>query len=439
MSLVKASMCVAGMAIVSVPTFAQEAAKEEVKAEVQAATQTAKPFRYAVSPEGKTLPQNMMRIRFPYATTTSKSGFDKDGKKSESGFTLQATGGAFVVEYGLTEKVSIQVLSRYVQKLDIAIDNNQFKKTSTFSSLKQGTYLSTFSNGVQDSSSASNLIIGGIAKSLAAQGACNGATTAADCVTQISNGFKAPAEIDGAALKLTGLKIPKDTEIKGAVNSYVALVDAKIENGILTGAKGKEVHGAKGMGDTEIGALYSALATDNMWAAVAGGIRLPTGKCKKLGDAEIPSGRCVTEAAVRLNFDYMPLDSMMVSIQNQSEVMLAKGKQDGGDSQVDVKRKGVRNIGFIYLKGALDGAHPSLNVLAPKVGITYDYDSGKVVDGVGAPRESQINSYAGLGFDLTRYQFPVQIDLEYAQPYKGRDKTFATTTSTTTLKLFAKF
>ncbi|MCX6127608.1 MAG: hypothetical protein NTX25_00920, partial [Proteobacteria bacterium] len=301
-------------------------------------------------------------------------------------------------------------------------------------------YSKSFGEGVSNQADAYTKIASGIAAKLAANGACGAdALTSASCLAKINDSnFPAPVTLDGSSLNLPGLTIEKDQDIKTVLSIYTKGLDQKISEGVLEGAKSLERDGAIGISDTEIGALYEVVNTAPLFFSVGGGLRLPTGKCQNLGTHEIETGGCVTDLGLRINLDYLPFDSFMLSWQNQSEKMLMKGKIERDNTTQDIAWNGVRQVGFIYLKPSLSSLNSRLNVLAPKVGLTYKLNSAKELDDVEEARERGYQSLASLGLDLTRYQLPIQMDLEYTKPIKGENQIFAPTTTTLTLKLFAK-
>jgi hypothetical protein len=426
---------------------------------------TSNEYLYATQPEGKTLSEGMLRVRLPYKTYDAKTGYDEDGKKVDQPVHLRAAGGAFVAEYGLNSRVSLQMRVDYYTKQQIEFDTADFKNSAVYRQTYDDLYAANLpeaqaqaygalSQQLHQTVTAETLtptIKSGVARGLAGKGAC-GTTSEADCAARIEAGLAAPIELNEANTGLPGLKIPAGTPLKAALEAYSAGVKtqvekqaadglaAKLEDEIAAGAKSKyQKDGAVGLGDTTLGVLYEVLSTAPAYLSLGGGVRFPTGKCASLGFAELPTSRCVTEAGLRSNVDLLPVDWFMLSWQNQAEAMVVKGKMDNGDKKVDVKRKGVRNVGFVYLKPSLVPISRALNVLAPRIGATYDYDSGKVVDGKAAPRSNQENMLYGIGIDLTRFGLPFQFDYEHEEPFRGRDVALASKTNFYSLKAYYIF
>lgn len=398
-------------------------------------------YLYAVQPEGKTLKKRMMRVRFPYRTATGDSGFDNKGKKTEPPVKVRASGGAVVIEYGLSDDISLQFLNDYVGNQEVSFDRSRFLGSAAYNDASKGVYASKFAALGSDvgPENLSGKLQGAIAAALVQNGAC-GTTDVATCAGQIAAGMQAPVDLPDSATSLTGLNIKKGDTLKDVIDGYSLAVNQQIEDGILDAADEQASHtGARGMGDTTIGALYEVYSARPLFFSVGMGVRFPTGKYKNLNGSELPTGRGLTEIGLRTNLDVQPFSALMLSWQNQSETMLAKGTKKVGNESYDVKRVGVRNVGFFYLKTSLVPLHQSLNVLAPRIGMTYDHDSAEKI-GAYTPERSYVhNAYYALAFDLTRYSLPMQFDIEHTQPFEGRNKAVATSANTYTLKLFYIF
>ena len=394
-------------------------------------------YLYATQPEGQALSEKMLRLRLPYGMQTGNFGYDGDGKKVANGFNAKAAGGAFVLEYGLTNRISLQFLMRYISSMEVTVDASTFKKSDLYKATRDEVYTSKFGAGVTPEN-LSAVLTQKIAGALVEQGAC-GTVVIASCVNNINGGMTAPAALPASA---TGLPsdIPAGAPLKGALAQQASAINSAVESQILAGAKSAEKKGATGLGDTEIGVLYEVLAQKPVFFSVAGGLRLPTGKFTDISANEIPTSRGVYEFGLRTNLDLLPVDWFMISWQNQAEAMVMKGKEKVGGKTEDAKRKGVRQVGFVYLKPSLVPLSRSLNVLAPRVGFTYDHDSALYVgDQAVPPRSYQHNWLVGMGFDLTRLNVPLQLDLDYTQPFDGKNVAVATGGLLATLKAYYVF
>lgn len=390
-----------------------------------------KKLSYALLPEGKTLPAGVARFRLPYQIASGSSSYGEDGKKVDSPVKFTATGAAFVAEYGLTDKISLQWKTDYVvnQKAEINRSSPAFPMAKQAIYSEKTAALSKVTKmAITDQTSLTNAI------KKAFIGACSLSQSEATCAAAYENG-SLPSE-PAAAIGLASTFGPGSAAVsaKAYATAAAAATEAKIEKGMSPSGKG--------MGDTILGVLYEAYDSGTTFIALAGGVRIPTGN-HDLKFAELDSTRGAWEAGARINVDVLPMDWFMVSWQNQSEVGLfgASHKEDG--VTVDTKRNGVRNVGFIYLKPSLAAMVPALESLRASVGVTYDYDSALVqttsgVETTGA-RSEMIWNYASLGYSFIGMELPLQFDVEHEMPNRGKNAAIAATKTTYTLKAFARF
>lgn len=391
-----------------------------------------KKLSYALLPEGKTLPTGVARFRLPYQIASGSSSYDKDGKKVDSPVKFRATGGAFVAEYGLTDKISLQWKTDYVVNQKAEIN----RSSSTFPMAKQGIYaekMAALSAAtkviVTDQASLANAI-----KTAFLGGCIQGGKAPATCAAEYENETLMSGSAAAIGLASSFGAGNAAVSAKAYATAASAATEAKIEKGMSPSGKG--------MGDTILGVLYEAYDSGTTFIALAGGVRIPTGN-HDLKFAELDSTRGAWEAGARINVDLLPVDWFMVSWQNQSEVGLfgASHKEDG--VTVDTKRDGVRNVGFIYLKPSLASVVPALESLRASVGVTYDFDSALVqtaggVETAGA-RSEMIWNYASLGYSFMGMNLPLQFDVEHEIPNRGKNAAIAATKTTYTAKAFARF
>ncbi len=66
-----------------------------------------------IRPESDTLPVNVARFRVIYGYGWGNQMFDKDGKKQDALVEFTKSGGAAVIEYGVTDKISAQFLAPF--------------------------------------------------------------------------------------------------------------------------------------------------------------------------------------------------------------------------------------------------------------------------------------------------------------------------------------
>jgi len=397
-----------------------------------------KKLSYALLPEGKTLPAGVARFRLPYQIASGSSGYDDDGKKGDSPVKFTATGAAIVAEYGLTDKISLQWKTDFVldQKVEINTGSEAYRgiKALTYSA-KTASLATATSSTITDETS----LAGAIKKAFI--GACQqgGGGSAETCATNYENGTLPSSSAAQIGLADSFGAGSANVSAKAYATAAAAGTEKQITSGIAAEVESK---GGRGMGDTILGVLYEAYDSGSTFVALAGGLRIPTGN-RDLSGNELDTTRGAWEVGARINVDMLPVDWFMISWQNQSEVGLlgASRKQDG--VSVDMKRDGVRNVGFVYLKPSLEAMMPGLESLRASVGITYDFDSAQKLTSEGveitSDRTSTVWNYASLGYSFLGMGLPLQLDLEHEIPNQGKNATIAPTKTTVTAKAFARF
>lgn len=396
-----------------------------------------KKLSYALLPEGKTLPAGVARFRLPYQMASGSSGYDEDGKKVDSPVKFTATGGAIVAEYGLTDKISLQWKTDFVldQKVGVNTGSDAYKgiKSLTYSQ-KTASLATATQSTITDETSLATAI-----KKAFIGGCQQGGGTAETCATNYENGTLTSASAGAIGLGDAFGAGNAGVSAKAYATAAAAGTEKQISSGIAAEVESK---GGRGMGDTILGVLYEAYDSGSMFVALAGGLRIPTGN-RDLSGNELDTTRGAWEVGARINVDMLPVDWFMISWQNQSEVGIlgASRKQDG--VSVDMKRDGVRNVGFIYLKPSLEAMMPGLESLRASVGITYDFDSAQKLTSEGveitSDRTSTVWNYASIGYSFLGMGLPLQLDLEQEMPNQGKNATIAPTKTTVTAKAFARF
>ncbi len=384
-------------------------------------TAQSKGFGYSNGPEAATLPEGVARFRLPYQIVTGNTTYDKDGNKSESPAKVSATGGSVIAEYGLTNKLSFQMRVDYRKSQKIEMAGNRLWENAAYSqAISASAELTALNN-------ASKAYLGGpitgkdslINALLLSQSKCNSAATCATFRSQTD------AVSVGTVQAVTTRANTTDDNIFAAVKAQ------------------SEFEGNAALGDTIVGLLYNLAQDENYWAAVGVGVRLPTGT-RNLAATEQDTTRSAYELGVRVDFDYLPSDWFTLSVEDQMELPLAGTKRKVGGVEREIKRKGVRNVGFVALKPSLHVLHPAMNAVKTQAGVKFDYDNGELTTSngttTGGSRTTQMWKYVTLGYSfLHSMQVPVQFDVDYEVPHSGQNVTLATTKTTATLKAFAKF
>ena len=446
MSNLLASLVLAG--------FAAQAVADEPSVDPKATPVAKDPNAFATLPEGKVLPAGVMRARAVYGKTTGNgSSYDKDGNKIDAVIDLNATGGAAVFEYGISDKMSLQIQQDFVLGFETTLKQDKLKASSAWAGYMTSAYSSTAAaaQSIRDLETKTGTKITSketftTAYTIAVAGTlmttnpalCGGAASVTECIGKIQAGATAPADIASLGLKA-------GDKYSTAIATKAATTDASLQDGVIAASKAKaEKKGGRGLSDTTIGVLYEAFKTENFHVALAGGIRYPSGNRDRASN-ERPTGRGLTEFGARFNLDYTPIPTLALAWQNQSEVMAAAGKYNVAGESVTVTRKGVRNVGFFLVKPSLAGLSESLSFIAPKVGLAYDYDSEERMK-VGSGNETPTGSrayerklIAGLGLSGFDFGVPLHLDIEYRKSMAGQNISAATDSLQTQLKAYYKF
>lgn len=407
---------------------------------------------YAAKGEGKTLPESVMRVRLAGRFATVEKSYDKDGKAQNMPVKASINGGALVLEYGLNDRLSLQVKTNvyFSQKTEA-------KSKSSLAS--DPTYLAAQS-AVRAEKIEANLVptqtaaLDSVATKLATSAAFGCGANKALCLGALNNGtYKIPTDytFDATAGGLAGLTIPANTPwgpyLNAAVKAKVeATVDAGLASGFYDGFKDSaEVKktGKTGVGDTDIGALYAIVTEDESPVAVSvgGGLRIPTGKLILDPEvAELSTGRGTMDLGLRFNIDYPVVKGLYLCLQNQTEFMLVKGKVKIMDTDYDVKREGIRNIGTVRVNWGLGNMTQALAPVGLYGSYNYDYDSKLKVGDTAASDASQVaSSTVGIVGDGLAYKIPAQLEVEYDMPVSGKNGARVAKTLGVTLKAFYKF
>lgn len=455
MSNLLASLVLSGFAVQAI------AADPSVDPKAAPAATAKDPNAFATLPEGKVLPAGVMRARAVYGKTTGNgSSYDKDGNSIDAVIEVNGTGGAAVFEYGISDKMSLQIQQDFVLGFESTLKTDKLKSSSGWAGYMTSAYSSTATAAakiraletntkttISSKETFTTAATIAIASEAVQNGACgtvsgsNAAEFVASCIANIKTGQQSTKAYTSAVVGA----IPQGAGFGTIVGSFADATDAALQAGVVAASRAKaEKKGGRGLADTTIGVLYEAFKTDSFHVAVAGGIRYPSGNRDRAAN-ERPTGRGLTEFGARFNLDYTPIPTLALAWQNQSEVMAAAGKYNVAGESVTVSRKGVRNVGFFLVKPSLAGLSESLSFIAPKVGLAYDYDSEeRMKSGSGSETPTGNRAYerrliAGLGLSGFDFGVPLHLDVEYRKSLAGQNIAAATDSLTTQLKAYYKF
>jgi hypothetical protein len=394
-------------------------------------------FYYSATPEGQTMPEGVGRVRAVYVNATGDQAFDKNGNKSDSIVKATIKGGAVALEYGYTHDISLQLKVPFILSQTVELN----KTSAAYGSKKSAAYSESFaklasatSNTITDQTSLESAIktafIGGCVKA-------GGSTTS--CATSYADGTLTSSGASALGLSSSFGAGSSSVTAKAYAAAAASASETAVNNALVSKA---ESTGGKGIGDVEIGALYKAYTTDPIYFSIGAGIRLPTGS-RNLGTNEQDTTRSAYELGIRTNFDYLPVDTFMISWQNQAEVGLAGTKREVNGVSQERKRDGVREVGFIQLRPSLAAVTPALENVKTVFGLSYDYDNAEKIKSNGnestSDRTMVQNLFVGLGYSFLGHGVPAQFDVDYEKPLKGTNQTVAVTKTTYTMKVYAKF
>ncbi len=372
------------------------------------------PLYYAMIPEGKTLPAGVARVRIPMRFATGDYGYDQKGKKLDLGVDVNVTGTGLVLEYGLTDRISTQILLPYVAKNELGLDANKFR-----TSAKYKEKVAEFKSAVAGVMQASRLC-----------------ADTARCLALIE----------------TGYHLPKDTEIKLPSGEPLVIkagvpVTSYADSLVTTAAVPES--GRTGLGDIELGVLYEVVHTGPVRFSAGLGLRLPTGSFDDVPSAQRPTGRGTTDLGLRLNVDYNVVPGVIISGQNQSEQMLTKAEKpvtsllnasETTGKKVDFERRGLRNIGFVKAAWSLGTITPDLRWLGTAAFYNWDLGATEYLDHKRVGDASRATSYTlNLTVSGLSYGIPVAVEYDRTTPIGGKNVALATTINAVTVKGYLRF
>ncbi|MEN9529294.1 MAG: hypothetical protein RI932_1167, partial [Pseudomonadota bacterium] len=229
---------------------AKEAVKDAMAAQPKDSAELAGTTKSLIIPESAVLPESVLRFRAIYAGAKSEKGYDGAGNKVENGVKISANIGTAVLEYGITEKISAQLLIPY--RLD----------------------------GKAEISSKEKFIEQNLRAPVTAQVdlQVNQLKSGLGALYTNNTSFPAPFTIPG-----TNYTVPANTGIKTYVDALRAqAISTALETTYEQFKKTTEdTKFQKGLGDIEIGAKYALSTVKEPWfdgvplyTSVAAGVRL---------------------------------------------------------------------------------------------------------------------------------------------------------------------
>jgi hypothetical protein len=400
---------------------AKEAAKDAMATQPKNAEELAGARKSLIIPEAAVLPESVLRFRAIYAGANSEKGYDGAGNKIENGLKISANIATAVLEYGITDRISAQLLIPY--RLDGKVEVSD--KTKFIEQNLRGPVTAAVDAQIAPLKAGLGALYTGNQK------------------------FPAAFTIPG-----TSFTVPANTGIKDFVDglrtqSIATALESEYQKQKKTA---EDTKFQKGLGDIEIGAKYSLSTVNEPWfegvpfyTSVAAGVRLNSSNFTEATKKdEIPVGRGTLDGAIRLNADYEPINGVQLQLENQSEIMLSKGKAwtaaeaDKGEEK-DFERKGARQVGYSKLVVAPGTWIPSVDFLMLNARYSWNNDSKTKLGDVETAGSVGRSAQMGVSFDGLKLKLPVQLDYDYVLAARGRSVDNAFDANVVTLKLFYKF
>ena len=395
----------------------------QLKAHVKPPTSNKINLGHVSSGEGKVLPKDVFRGRVIHAHVSGSTGFDEHSKHSDLGLKRNTGIRVFVSEFGLTDRLSIQMLVPYVYLNQLTMDQNKFVKSQVFNKI--------YNEKINDA-----------AKLLQAEGLCE---SISECSELIERDFRIPLRKE--------IKLPTgETQIFPQGSS----LKLNIVNAILSAATPPEF-GATGLGDIETGVLYNLLGTDKFSVSTGLGMRFNTGNFH-LPESMRPSSGGVKDLGLRLNIDYSPFHGFWISTQKQMETALSKSfwrapsllnpENFADTNPSEYNQNNLRTYSkegwsrTFLLKGnyGFGAAHSDLKALA--MSMSYEYSQTRVIklnEKIHQPKEKVHKVIFGGVISGLPYRFPLEIETNYRIPFHGENVRIASSSFESSLKFFAKF
>ena len=370
------------------------------------------PFTFAQKGEGQTLPSSVWRARYIQAYAHGNTEYNSKSQKIRPGYDVYIGASVAVLEYGLTDKLTVQT-------------KIPFKTTN---SLRIGDL---------ENSSLVDDYLAGAAKKIAT----TGVMTEAEAFAHFKNNGLLP--LPDSLTLASGEKITaNDTEsLKSQVQRLVRESLKKVEKG------------PTGIGDIELGALYNWYKSDRYLFSTGLGVRLPTGKYN-VPEKLRPLGSGLTEAALRVNADYTPLADLCFSLQHQLEHALNSTSfrhaklLDPSEFIENIASTTLRKSGFTH-KGLakIDFGFAALSkaLKAVSVNTSYNFTSEAptyLADNQNVAKSKRSIQHAlgaGVSLDGLAYGWPVGLDVDYNTTVAGRDMALAADSLMVTAKAYARF
>jgi len=394
--------------------------------------------KYVMLGEAQTLPEKVLRARYVRRNVVGNQTFEEGGNKKDVGIDAVINVNAYVLEYGLTDKISLQLLIPQIASAQVTINAQKFSQSKVYAKKYQE-------------------LMEQVVPFLISQGQC---TDEAQCYEKINNqAYAIPT--DSSLVLPTGEVYTVQGGIPVERAAYSLITNAA-----------KPQDGKTGISDIMVAALYNVYNSHAQMFSVGAGFRLPTGKADDEKSYN-RTGSGFTTLGIALKYDYRIIDPLMLSFSNQTEMHLKNarwkrhslvdpdklneadpntigadlspavpGDGDGISNNFEVTRKGVLNTGYLRLGYALGALNPMLSTLSVLGYYNWNFDPETYWDGVSQHNAARSTGYSyALAFDGLGLQprIPVGIAVSQDRLLTGENVAVAAVNTYFNLTLYYKF
>jgi hypothetical protein len=391
---------------------------------------------YVMLGEAQTLPEKVARFRYVRRNVVGNQSFEEGGNKKDIGIDAVINVNAYVLEYGLTDKISLQLLVPQIASSDVTMNAQKFSTSKIYAKKYQE-------------------LMEKVVPFLMSQGQC---ASEAECYDKINN--QAYAIPTDASLVLPTGEV---YTVKGGIPVERAA------NSLITNAA-KPQKGKTGLSDIMLAALFNVYNSKSQMVSLGAGVRLPTGEADDEKSYN-RTGSGFTTLGFAVKYDYRIIDPLMLSFSNQTELHVKNpnykrhslvdpdqlneadpttigadigvpGDGDGVSNNFEVSRKGVLNTGYLRLGYAMGDLHSSLAPFSVFGFYNWNFDPETYYDDLSQHNASRSTGYSyALAFDGLGLQprIPVSVSVSQDRLLTGENVTVAATNTYFNLVLYYKF
>lgn len=348
--------------------------------------------------DATSLTAGTVKVNFPLRYSWGSFGFTKSGKKFDNGMKTSSLTSEVRAEYGVNDELTLYLSAPFVLSNKASMQAETFRKSESYVAQQ-------------------NMLISSFGANLQSQKLCADATT---CTELIESGYAFPSDTN------VTLFSGETISFKSGV-PLVQYADSIVLNSM------KPQSGETGFGDLEVGTFYSLYSNEEFQLGAGVGLRLPTGKFENVAGGKRATGFGTTDLRFRLNLDYIGTQSVVLSLQNISDVTVVDGKKklpslldpnklSSSTEAQTFERDGLRQVGSLKLTFEPSAYSDQLKFLSIFASTNYDFrPEEKLGDFLWNKENSLISAKVGTQFDGMQLNFPMQLTFSYEQPLTGKN------------------